>query len=252
MVLLKSIVSFLDQILENKTIPDSAYNGLQVEASTHVTKIGFAVDAAQEIFRKAKEQRCDLLVVHHGILWGDRIYPIAGLMKERIHFLLGNNLSLYASHLPLDLHPKYGNNIRLVEMLDLKSIRTFGDYKGNDLGFLGEFDKPMPLSDLMEKLNILLGTECQVLPFGKQIVENIAIVSGGGASTLPEAIEKNADVLLVGEFNHVHYHIAKEGKITLLSAGHYATETLGVKALMPLLREQFGVETVFIDVETGL
>ena len=104
----------------------------------------------------------------------------------------------------------------------------------------------------VEKVNILLGTRSKVLSFGKKDIHSVAIVSGGGASTLPEAIDRGADVLLVGEFSHVHYHLAKEGSIHLVAAGHYATETLGVEALMQVLKEKFTVETVFIEEETGL
>ena len=249
---LKTIASFLDALLDHRVIKDSSLNGLQVDINHDIKKIGFTVDAALDTFMLAKEQHCDLLIVHHGILWGDGHYPITGLMRERLRCLFLNNLSLYASHLPLDLHPVYGNNAQLARLLELKDLHAFGEYHGQEIGFQGTLSHEMSLAQFSKKIEILLSTSCKTLAFGKSLIKSVAIVSGGGASTLPQAIERTADLLLVGEFNHSHFHIAKEGKINLLAAGHYATETLGVMALMPVLKDNFGVETVFLDAETDL
>lgn len=252
MATLQALTQFLDEVLEHRVTKDSALNGIQVDASTDIKKVGFAVDAALETFEKAKQAGCDLLIVHHGIIWGDHAYALTGLIKERVKFLFKHNLSLYASHLPLDLHPLYGNNAQLARLLELKDLQLFGEYKGQDLGFLGNLEAEMVLPLFCKKIEILLSTRCNLLTFGKAHVKCVAIISGAGASMLPEAITRGADALLVGEFSHSHYHLAQEGKINLISAGHYATETLGVMALMPLLKDHFGVETVFIAAETEL
>lgn len=252
MATLQAIAQFLDEILEHRVTKDSALNGIQVDACTDVRKVGFAVDAALETFEKAKHAGCDLLIVHHGIIWGDHPYALTGLIRDRVKFLFRHNLSLYASHLPLDLHPVYGNNAQLARLLELKDLHLFGEYKGQELGFLGTLEAEMPLPLFCKKLEILLSTKCNLLTFGKPTVKHVAVISGAGASTLPEAITRGADALLVGEFSHSHYHLAQEGKINLVAAGHYATETLGVMALMPLLKDHFGVETVFIGAETEL
>ena len=252
MVTVKEVVQFLDAVLDQGTLKDSALNGLQVEASQEVKKIAFAVDACQEIFEKAKKEGCDFLITHHGIIWGNNWYSITGVMKDRVAFLLKNDLSLYAAHLPLDLHPKYGNNAELARLLDLQNLELFGEYRGADIGFRGKLEKELSVSEFKKKVELLLGIDALLLSFGKDVVKDIAVVSGSGACALSEAVDKGVDLLLVGEYSHVHYHLAKEGGINLLAGGHYATETLGVKALMPLLKEHFGVEVVFLDAETGL
>ena len=248
MVLLKEVVEFLDGELGIKDVEDSSNNGLQVSGSKEVKKIAFAVDACMEVFEKAKD--FDMIIIHHGISWDDSLKYLTGINYLRVKFLVDNNISLYAAHLPLDKHPKHGNNAELCRIFELKHIHGFGDYHEQVIGFAGE--KEISLKDFVKEINKKLNTECKVFDFGNEKIKDIGIVSGGGSSALNEAIEKGLDCFVTGEVPHQAYQLAKEGKINLIAAGHYATETLGVKALMNLVKERFKVEVKFIDAPTGL
>ncbi len=248
----KKLISFLDETLnigELKNI-DTSLNGLQISVDDdkkEIKKIGFAVSASMEVFEKAKEENCDLIVVHHGLIWEKA--PIKNILRKRIKFLLENNIALYAAHLPLDKHDKYGNNIIMAKMLGLNVIEKFGSYHGIDIGFMGLFDKEIELKELLDKVKKITGQRPKTINFGKDRVKKIAIVSGGGGSCMDEAIEKNADVFLTGEIVLSNYDSAKDSSINLVYGGHYATETLGVKAIERLINEKFNIETVFINIE---
>jgi dinuclear metal center YbgI/SA1388 family protein len=249
MTKLNTIVRFLDKELSIRKIKDSSKNGLQVRGNSEVKKIAFGVDACMELFEKAKKAGCDLVVVHHGLLWKGK--KANDILRKRMGFLKKNKISLYAAHLPLDLHQKYGNNIELCRILKLKNVRKFGKYHGINIGYAGDTEKPISLTDLSRKISIELGTKCNYMKFGKNFIRRIGIVSGGGADAIPEAAKKT-DCLLTGEYKHSSYHTAKELGINVLAAGHYKSETLGVKALMPLLKQKFNIGTIFIDIPTGM
>lgn len=251
MVKLLTLTKFLDETLNIKNIKDLSLNGLQVFGKEQVKKIGFAVDACLEAFEKAKKLNCDMLIVHHGMFW-DKVKPLTGIQYKRVKSLVNNNMSLYAVHLPLDKHKKYGNNIQIAKILNLKNIKEFGEYHGEIVGFSGTLKRKMKIKDFLKLIEKKLKTKCDILSFGKKEVQSVAIVSGGGSSSIDEAIEKGFDVFLTGESTHGKYHFAKEGKINLVTAGHYATETAGLKALQKLLRQKFNIQTVFIEVPTGL
>ncbi|MCX6711375.1 MAG: Nif3-like dinuclear metal center hexameric protein [Candidatus Woesearchaeota archaeon] len=246
----RKIAKFLNRELSVRKIPDISRNGLQFNSGRDVKKIGFSEDACIETFRKAKRIGCQMLIVHHGILWkGDYA---KGITKRRRDFLKNSRLSLYAAHLPLDYNIRFGNNIALAHMLGLRSLRRFGRYSRTKIGFIGRIERPTALSGLVAGINKKLKTKCIVLPFGKKRVSSVAIVSGGAAEKIYEAAEQGADLYLTGEAKLSSYHYAKELKINMVAAGHYATETLGVKALMPILRKRFNVRTVFIENRVNL
>jgi len=245
MAKLKEIVDFLNKELKIKSIPDSSKNGLQVKAKTEITKIGFAVDSDLSTLEKAKEAKVDLLISHHGIIWLPLKYK--DLLKKKIDFLKKSNISFYACHLPLDAHYNYGNNIELCRLLGLVKTRKFGKYHGATVGYSGEFKKPKSLNEIASILNKKLDTKCKVFAFGKKIIKSIGIVSGGGTDCLPDAVEQKKDCFLTGETGLGAYRRAQDYPMSLIIAGHYATETLGVKALMPVLSKRFKVQTVFID-----
>jgi dinuclear metal center YbgI/SA1388 family protein len=249
MAKLNTIVRFLNKELRIKRIKDNSKNGLQVRGRSEVRRIAFGVDACMELFEKAKKEKCDLVIVHHGLLWKGKKADDA--LRKRINFLKKNRISLYAAHLPLDLHQKYGNNIELCRILRLKNIKKFGKYHGISIGYMGKTKKPISLTELSRKINIKLGTRCDYMKFGKNSISRIGIVSGGGADAIPEAAKK-VDCLLTGEYKHSNYHTAKELGINVLAAGHYKTETLGVKALERLLKQKFNIGTIFIDIPTGM
>ena len=246
------IVNFLDEYLNVLAFPDKSRNGLQVEGKEEVEKIAFAVDACMDTFIKARAFGADMLIVHHGLIWGGIEY-VRGLVQKRLKFLLENELNLYAAHLPLDLHPEVGNNAQLLKLLELEPREPFGSYNGLNIGYISEFDESKPLPLVAQILVEKLKTDyVKAYEFGVEEIRRVGVVSGRGGFAIPEAIEKGVNLFITGEFLHDDYHTAKEGRLSVIAAGHYASETLGVKALMPVLREKFGVKTVFIDNPTGL
>ncbi len=252
MAQLKQIADFLNKELRVAEVEDSSNNGIQVEGKQQIHKIAFAVDACLEVFEKAIEQGANMIIVHHGISWGDSLKFITDLNYNRIKPLIKNDVSLYACHLPLDKHDKYGNNIQLAKMLDLEEIEDFAEYHEVTIGKMGKFKQEIEIEELKKIVEEKLNTKCTVLKFGKDKIKTIGIVSGGGSDALSEAMQKRIDCLLVGEAPHSKYHETKEGNINLILAGHYETETVGVKALMPVLEKKFGVKTVFIDAPTTI
>lgn len=247
---LSTIVRTLNKELKVRSIKDDSKNGLQVKASKDINKIGFAVDASMETFEKAIKLGCDLLIVHHGLLW--KPVKKEALLTKRLNYLKKNKLSLYASHLPLDMHPKLGNNAQLCELFDIKEKRKFGYYHGSAIGYVGKLKKTMTIKSFVKLVNQKLKTSSKTLLFGKIKVRTVGVVSGGGLAMLPEAIRKKVDVYLNGEVKHTFYHYVKEGNLNLIAAGHYATETCGLKAVKKNIEENFDVKTVFIDIPTKL
>ncbi len=246
MATIKEISEFLNIELEINGIEDTSCNGLQVENKGDVKKIGFAVDACQESFEKAIQSGCQMLVVHHGMIW-DGIKSVKGDTYTRLKYLISNNLALYAAHLPLDMHNKYGNNIQIANLLDLKELKAFGFHNGKAIGFMGNSEKY--LDEIKNKLR-KNGMKTLSLDFGKEKINKVAIVSGGAARDLYQAIAVGVDLFITGEPLHYCHHLAKENNINVIFAGHYETEVWGVKALMPVLKEKFNVEVEFIDVPT--
>lgn len=244
------IIKFLNKELNVKKIKDSSKNGLQFKGVSDVKKIGFAVDACMETFECAKQQNCDMVIVHHGLIWKKNDLP-KKILENRLNYLKKNKLSLYACHLPLDLSLKYGNALEIAKILNLKKIKPFGEYHGINVGVKGEFTKNTDINNIVKIIDNKLNTK-SVFSEKNKSIKTIGIVTGGGISCLGEAENKKLDCFLTGEEFHSTYHTIKESKINVILSGHYATETLGVKALMPLLSKKFKIETVFIDVSTGL
>jgi dinuclear metal center YbgI/SA1388 family protein len=240
-------VAFLDTELRTASIKDYSCNGLQVEGSQTASRIAFAVDACLESYQLAIKNGCQMLVVHHGIIW-DGIRAVGGPIRDQLACLLKNELNLYASHLPLDCHPQYGNNAGIAQILSAEHLKPFGNYKGLDIGVEGVLPKAVTLNTIVQTLCENLKTECTVLPFGTEKVTSIAAVSGGGGDTLNEAITKKIDCFITGEPIHQNYHAALEGKINVVYAGHYHTEKPGVQSLAALCKKKFGIETLFLDI----
>ena len=248
---LRELVSFLNTELKLSEFPkDESANGLQVEGRKTVHAVGMAVDACAYVFQKAAEKKIDFLIVHHGLVWGG-IRSIQGVMKQRIKALLDADISLYACHLPLDWHPEYGNNAQLLRALRIKKMGEFGEYHGKTIGYWGRLTNELSLNDFSSRIDRTLHTKTTTISFNKK-VKNVGIVSGGGWSAIYDAEKTGIDTLLVGEPSHSAYTLAEEMKVNLVFAGHYATETLGVKAVGAMLKKKFGLETEFMDHPTGL
>ena len=241
---LSEICSFLDEYLEVEAYKDVSNNGLQVEGRRDVEKIAFAVDACMESFRAAKMIGADLLVVHHGLIWGGIEYVI-GIVKRRLEFLLKSGMSLYAAHLPLDAHEEIGNNATILRKIGAEPERKFGEYRGVKIGYSATVD--MTVSNVVDNFDSV-----KLLTFGPERVKKIAAVSGRGGFALQEAIELGIDLFITGEAEHEVYHLAREGGVNVMFLGHYESETFGVRNLMRVVEEEFGVDTVFLDVPTNL
>ncbi len=231
---------------------DYSQNGIQVERkNSEIRKVAFAVDAVMQSFNQAAELGADLLFVHHGIFWG-RESVLTGTHYQRIRFLLENDIGLYAVHLPLDAHAELGNNIGMARAMDLREIEPFGWYKGKTIGFSGRFEEPQDIPSILTRLK-MHPEECNaILPFGPEKISTVGIISGGSSRDISQAIDAGFDLFISGEADHTVYHTAQEQGINMIAAGHYASETWGVEAMAKRVAEETGLETVFIDIPTGL
>ncbi len=247
------IVNFLDKYLKVSEIPDSSVNGLQVEGKGDVKKIALAVDACQYVFDEARSRDVDMVIVHHGLFWKDDDMCITGILKKRLETLLKSRISLYAAHLPLDMHPDVGNNACMAKLLDLKDRHPFGNYHGVNCGCYGLLQREYTMNNFLKLVEEKIG-EVQVKHlFGAKNIKTVGIVSGGGAFAVSEMLEHRIDILISGEPKHVLFNDTKELCMNAVYLGHYATETFGVKALGNKLKEKFKyVEIVFIDNPTGM
>lgn len=234
---------------------DPSLNGIQVENSQpegkEIRKVAFAVDACQETISRAAAVRADLLFVHHGFFWG-QCQTITGAHYQRIRQLLEKDMALYACHIPLDANELVGNNYGLARRLELQDLRPFGDWHGMTIGVGGTFPAPATLDSLVQRLFPGGERPLHLLPFGKKEISTVAIVSGGAARELSQAIEQGYDAFVTGEIGHEQYHQAMEAGINVVAGGHYQTETVGVSLVMEKLARETGIDIVFIQVPTGL
>jgi len=255
---LEEIVRYLDAELRSAEVPDydAALNGLQLaNRSGRVTKVACAVDFSATTVSGAIDQGANLLVVHHGMFWRGQ-HALVGRAYARLATAISADLAVYSSHIPLDLHPRLGNNVLLARELGLEPHGTFGRYKGTEIGVRGESD--LATSVILDRLRGFaerFATTVVHTPFSPQRrTRRWAIITGAGASpqTLSEAAERGVDTFIVGEGTHHTAVDAIESGLALMYAGHYATETLGVRALAAELQARFDVATAFVDVPTGL
>jgi len=238
--------------VESFASADKALNGLQVDRdSREVERVAVAVDASMECFRRAAAWRADLLFVHHGLFWGNPV-ALTGGLYARVRFLVENDLALFGAHLPLDAHPELGNNAALARHIGLERIERFGEYRGLMIGCKGVLPSPLTLADVEQRI-CPQGEGCiGRLPFGKERIATVGIVSGGDPHGVHEAIEDGLDLYITGDASHEIYHACLESGINVLFGGHYATETWGVREVAKHLADNEGLETAFLDVPTGL
>jgi len=238
--------------LRVKEIEDSSQNGLQVEGPEEVTKVAFAVDSCQVAFKRAVATGARLLIVHHGLFW-DKPLCLVGPLFQRVKTLIEGGCGLYAVHLPLDFHPEVGNNAELARLLGLKDTRAFGEYQGHKIGIGGVLEPAIPLDMLVEQLARATGEPpLRVLAHGPAEVSQVGCISGWGSDMMDQVADAGFDTFVTGETSHSFFHQAAEWSLNVVYGGHYATETLGVKALARHLDEKFGLETTFLDIPTGM
>lgn len=247
---------YFDKMLKIEDFPsDPSANGIQIQNdfpdATEISKVAFAVDASVETAEKAIEEGANLLFVHHGLFWGNEQRIIKNHYK-RVSTFIKNNLALYACHIPLDANEKVGNNYGLARRLGLKELQPFGEWRNAIIGVKGCFSKPLSVDEMITKLFPEKKNEAIVLPFGKKEIRTVGIISGGAGDDVVQAIDDKLDAYITGEIGHENYHTAKEGSITVIGGGHYQTETVGVQLVMEKLQKDRKVQTVFLDVPTGL
>jgi dinuclear metal center YbgI/SA1388 family protein len=249
---LTELSRYLDEHLRVHAIRDAphALNGLQIESRRgRVSRVAAAVDACAATIDMAVAAGADLLLVHHGLFWGG-LRPVTGPQYRRLSELVRNDIALYSAHLPLDCHPAVGNNPVLARQLGVSIRGDFGLHQDQLIGVWGELS--LARDDLVQRTEKLLGGAPRVLPFGPDHIERVGIVTGAGASAIPQAAAAGLDTLVTGEGPHWTFFDAEELGVNVVLAGHYATETVGVKALAAHLETRFGLPWVFLDHPTGL
>lgn len=251
MATLTEITRYTDDYLHIHECEDwpNALNGLQVENSGDVTKIGAAVDASTRTFAAAAELGIDLLIVHHGLFWAG-LQPITGATRRQLATLFEHNIALYSAHLPLDVHPTVGNNARLAAALGMTEVEPFFEEKGQFIGLRSRM-QIFP-NELARKLEESLGSSVKLFASGPPTTSAIAVITGGAGGEIYAVAEEGIDTFITGEAPHWAAVAAQELGLNLLLGGHYATETFGVKALAAHLAEQFGIPWEFLDAPTGL
>lgn len=255
---LKNVVEWLDDILMTSTTPDypTAFNGLQLANHGQVRKIAAAVDFSTRTIRAAIDEGANLLLVHHGMFWAGA-KPITGWRYAQLAELIGSDVAVYASHLPLDRHPQLGNNVLLAKSLDLEPNSEFARFKDIYIGVQGTSDIPTRvLVDRARAFSRSLGgdTIAPVELASDRITRRWAVCTGSGASaeTLAEAAHDGVDTLIVGEGPHWTAVDSSDRGIAIIYVGHYASETLGAYALAAEASRQFDIPWTKISVPTGL
>ena len=243
------IVSFLDELLDAPGFPDYGPNGLQVPGAAEVELVVTGVSAHLELFERAAEAGAQLALCHHGIVWGSRPQAITVPMRRRLETLFAADVSLVAYHLPLDAHPQLGNNALICSALGLEPAERLGYHEDRPIGFVGRSATGIPIAELRDRCREAFGgREPLFQGAGPDVVHSVGVLSGGGASYLAEAAALGLDAFLTGEPAEHSMADAREAGMHFVAAGHYATETFGIRRLGELLAERFGIEQRFVEV----
>ncbi len=246
------LINYMDAYLRIAEVKDYGQQGLQVETGNDaVTRIALGVDTSPAIIEAAAEWQADMLIVHHGVLWGKE-QRIAGPLGKRVRLLMKHGINLYSAHLPLDAHPEVGNNAVLAQMFGVQVDGWWCEALNAPLGTVGSVAPGTTLLDLEQAITEQLQGPVRTLAYGPQAVSRVAILSGYGADQLPEAHATGADTFITGETSHAHYWAAADYGMNVIFAGHYATETVGVKALGRHLADRFDLQVKFLDFPTQM
>jgi dinuclear metal center YbgI/SA1388 family protein len=248
MARLRDIISFSDRELRSSSFSDASLNGLQVEGRPEVRRTALGVSASLEFLRRAAADGADLAIVHHGLFWKGHMEPVTGPLKKKLALLLESGMSLAAWHLPLDAHPRLGNNAALLRLLGASGLRPFGGYDGQNIGMSGTLKEPLSPQKAAALLAAGLDAKPLLFPYGPRPIRRVGAVSGGAARMFPQAAEAGLDLFVTGEAGESSQESARELGVSFISAGHYNTEKGGVLALGRLLERRFGIKTFFVDV----
>jgi dinuclear metal center YbgI/SA1388 family protein len=244
------IVKFCEDYLKVKDFKDHCINGLQIEGKEEIKQIVTGVSFSEKLIREAIKKKADMLIVHHGIFDSTigNNPQITNNLKNRFKLVLGKDINLCGFHLPLDAHPVIGNNISLLKTFGLKKVEPINTKQYGNIGFIGEFNKPIDFSKFVSLVNIKLDTSSYVISAGPEKIKKVGIVSGGAASNFKDALALGADTYLCGDIHEFLYQEIKESKVNFINAGHYNTEKMGVQNLGNLIFKKFNVKVDFIDV----
>jgi dinuclear metal center YbgI/SA1388 family protein len=249
MTRLTSIIGALDDLLHPETFEDLGPNGLQVPGAADVRRVVTGVSAQRALVERAVAEDAQLVLVHHGLFWDFLPTGLTPVLAERLRPLFTHDIALAGYHLPLDAHPEVGNNAILAERLGCERHEPFGIFRGQTVGRAGTFPGDgVPAAELFERVRVLTDRTPIVFDGGPDRVRRIGIVSGSAAEALQEAIALGLDAFLTGEPREHVMADAREAGIHFIAAGHYATETFGVRALGDWLARRFGVEHVWVDI----
>ncbi len=248
---LAAVVSYLDRYLRTSEVPDApnALNGLQLANGGTISRVTAAVDLCDATVQMAAQQGADLLLVHHGLFWGG-LQRLTGRAYRRVAGLIRHNIALYSAHLPLDVHPEVGNNAVLAHRLGVARRGEFGEEYGMRIGVWGEVD--IPRAVLAQRLGEVVGGHPRLMAFGPERVRRVGIVTGAAGSMIGQAAAQGLDTYITGEGAHHTFFDAEELGLNVFYAGHYATETFGVKALAERLCTEFDLPWTFLDHPTDL
>jgi dinuclear metal center YbgI/SA1388 family protein len=243
------VLAELDRVLEPARFSDYCVNGLQVPGPERVDTLATGVSAGAQLFELAAEESANLLLVHHGLFWGSGVAAVDRVLKRRLRLLFDADIALAAYHLPLDAHPDFGNNALLAQALGAERREPFALHEGEPIGCLATLPgRGVQADQLVARVAEITSRKPLVLGCGPALVRRIAIVSGAGGDYLADAAAAGADALLTGEVAERATTHAHELGLHLIAAGHYATETFGVRRLGERIAERFGVRHVFLDV----
>ncbi|MCZ8529339.1 Nif3-like dinuclear metal center hexameric protein [Alteromonas sp. PRIM-21] len=241
--------NYLDGMLRVSEISDYCPNGLQVEGTSKIEKIVTGVTASQALVDAAIEANADALIVHHGYFWKGESQAVTGMKKRRLSTLLANDLNLFAYHLPLDVHPEFGNNRQLASLLDVQNVSAVSGVKPVGVVMQGNFEEAIEGAALQDKLQQLLERDVLIEGPASKPITTLAWCTGGGQGFIEQAVELGVDAFITGEVSEQTVHTAREMGITFFAAGHHATERYGVKSLGEHIEQQFGVPVEFIDID---
>jgi dinuclear metal center YbgI/SA1388 family protein len=246
---LADVLAEAERVLDAGRFEDYCVNGLQVPGGETVATLASGVSAHAELFELAAGEQAQLLIVHHGLFWGPGVQSIDGALKHRLQILFGAGIALAAYHLPLDAHPELGNNALMARALGAGELEPFAIHRGNAIGFLATLpNSGLTRGELAAGLLELTRREPLTFEFGPPQIERLAVVSGAGGDYIADAARAGAQALVTGEVAERAMAEAREASINLIAAGHYATETFGIRRLGEHLAARFGLRHVFIDV----
>jgi dinuclear metal center YbgI/SA1388 family protein len=248
MARIEDLIAALDELLDPGGYADLGPNGLQVPGAREVTRVVTGVSAQRQLIERAVELDAQLVLVHHGLFWDFQPTGLTPVLAERLRPLFKHDINLAAYHIPLDAHAELGNNALLAEALGCSEHEPFGDYHGRPIGRKGTFPGGITVHELRERVRAATHREPLIQGSGPERLRAIGIVSGSAADVLSQALDEGLDAFLTGEPREHVMADAQESGIHFIAAGHYATETFGVRALGGLLAERFGIEHVFVDI----